>query len=31
MNSASLIARMNFALDLAQNHVQGIKVDPHGL
>jgi uncharacterized protein (DUF1800 family) len=28
MNSASLLARMNFALDLAQNHVQGIKVDP---
>jgi len=28
MNSASLLARMNFALDLAQNHVPGIKVDP---
>jgi uncharacterized protein (DUF1800 family) len=28
MNSASLLARMNFALDLAQNHVQGVKVDP---
>ena len=27
MNSASLLARMNFALDLAQNHVPGIKVD----
>ncbi len=28
MNSASLLARMNFALALAQNHVPGIKVDP---
>ena len=27
MNSASLLARMNFALDLAQNRVPGIKVD----
>jgi uncharacterized protein (DUF1800 family) len=27
MNSASLLARMNFALDLAQNRVPGVKVD----
>ena len=28
MNSSSLLVRMNFALDLAQNRVQGSKVDP---
>ena len=27
MNSSSLLSRMNFALDLAQNHVQGSKVN----
>jgi uncharacterized protein DUF1800 len=27
MNSSSLLTRMNFALDLAQNRVQGSKVD----
>jgi hypothetical protein len=27
INSASLLARMNFALDLTQNKVQGTKVD----
>ena len=27
MNSAALLARMNFALELAQNKVQGVKVD----
>jgi len=27
MNSASLLARMNFALDLAQNRVPGIKIE----
>ena len=27
LNSSSLLTRMNFALDLAQNHVQGSKVD----
>ncbi len=30
MNSSSLLTRMNFALDLAQNRVQGSKVDPAG-
>lgn len=28
ISSASLLARMNFALALASNHVQGVKVDP---
>lgn len=27
LNSSSLLVRMNFALDLAQNHVQGSRVD----
>jgi len=27
VNSAALLARMNFALNLAQNHVAGVKVD----
>jgi uncharacterized protein (DUF1800 family) len=27
MNSAALLARMNFALDLVQNHVNGVRVD----
>ena len=28
VNSASLLARMNFALDLTQNKVPGVRVDP---
>ena len=28
MNSAALLARMNFALQLAQNQMSGVKVDP---
>ncbi len=31
VNSAALLARMNFALNLAQNHINGIKVDPEKL
>ncbi len=27
VNSASLLGRMNFALQLAQNHVESVKVD----
>ena len=29
MNSAALLARMNFALKLAQNQMQGVKLDPN--
>jgi len=28
VNSAALLARMNFALQLAENHMPGVKVDP---